>query len=93
MPWSGGIETLLLRLPLGHCSRLKSGAATNWRTSEPLTANMHVPAIICMATRLNDHFDGQIVWSAGFHQNCIGANLQMSLFSLSLRFTRETTKT
>ena len=78
---------------LDTVARVKSSPATNWRTSKPLTANMHVPAIICMATRLNDHFDGQIVWSAGFHQNCIGANLQMSLFSLSLRFTRETTKT
>ena len=47
---------------------------TYWRTSQPLTAYMHVPAIVCRSTRRNDHFDGHIVWSAGFPHHGIGAN-------------------
>ena len=47
---------------------------TYWRTSQPLTAHMHVPAIVCRSTRRNDHFDGHIVWSAGFPHHGIGAN-------------------
>ena len=57
-----------------RCQVKRAVLATNWRTSEPLTTYMHVPAIVCRSTRLNDHFDGHIVWSAGFPQHCIGAN-------------------
>ena len=72
MPWSV-IETLLLRMSAGTAWQVKRAVLTTyWRTSQPLTAYMHVPAIVCRATRLNDHFDGHCVvcWLPSARHRC-----------------------
>jgi hypothetical protein len=80
---------------LAHLAKLRecSVLTTNWWTSEPLTVYMHVPAIVSRSTRLNDHFDGHIVWSASFPQHCIGANHGVQWQTDSALSSRENLKT
>jgi hypothetical protein len=47
-------------LPARLLDRVTVHSPSNWwQDGEPLTAYMHVPAIVSRSTRLNDHFDDQ----------------------------------